>query len=54
MPMTIWAVFFRDHIHTDMFGKLTVFNTRDEARAWIKTFGMPSCRIVKFQSGGKA
>jgi hypothetical protein len=44
-PQKLWAVWFRDHIHTDAEGKLAVFPTRTKAVTWIKGYGMPECKV---------
>lgn len=31
----LWAVWFRDHIHTDIEGKLAIFTTRAKAADWV-------------------
>jgi hypothetical protein len=48
LPKTLWAVWFRDHIHTDAEGKLAVFQTRTKAVTWIKEYGMPECKVGRF------
>ncbi len=35
----LWAVWFRDHIHTDAEQKLAVFRTKKIATAWARTEG---------------
>jgi hypothetical protein len=43
----LWAVIFRDHIHTDAEQKLAVFATRTKATQWIKEHGGPDCRVLR-------
>lgn len=43
--LRLWAVWFQDHIHTDIEGKLAVFPTRVAASNWIDRHGMPECKI---------
>lgn len=45
----LWAVWYRDHIHTDVHRKLAIFATREEAKRWIMDHGMPGCKIRKLE-----
>lgn len=42
-----WAVWFGNHIHTDVDQKLAIFRTRKLAQAWMSVNGTDGCRIEK-------
>lgn len=50
-PELVWAVCFKGHIHTDAKGKMAVFITRADAKAWVSKYGMPGCMIIKVMIG---
>jgi hypothetical protein len=36
LPLTVWVVWYRDHIHTNVEQQLAIFPKRKDASAWIK------------------
>lgn len=38
-PLVVWAVWTRDHIHTDIDQRLAVFSTKKDAADWVKKYG---------------
>ncbi len=45
--MTLWAVWFEDHIHTDIHGQYAIFRNREKARRWMEKYGIPGCRVAR-------
>lgn len=41
----VWLILFRDHIHTDVNGKLAIFASKSAAQAWIDKWGTPDCGL---------
>lgn len=46
--MSIWAILFKGHIHTNAYGGLAVFHKRRDAVAWMNEHAIDGCRIVRF------
>lgn len=42
-----WAVWFKDHIHTDCYGQLAIFSNRKFALAWMKKYALPGCSVKR-------
>ena len=38
-PLTVYAVWYEDHIHTDVEQRLAIFPTRKDAVEWTKKHG---------------
>lgn len=47
MRATMWAVWFKDHIHTDHLGQLAIFDCKRAAQAWMKKYAIPGCRVAR-------
>jgi hypothetical protein len=43
----MWAVWFRDHVHTDFDGQYAIFATRKAALRWKRLYGIPGCRVAR-------
>ena len=48
--MGVWAVWFKDHIHTDRFGQLAIFASRKAAMEWKKKYAIPGCRVARMMA----
>ena len=49
LPCRLWAVYFKDHIHTDYEQKLAVFRTYGKARKWVREYGTDECRVTRLE-----
>lgn len=46
----MYAVLFKDHIHTDVDGKLAIFRHKQKAEEWVKNHGiMGTCKVVTWR-----
>ena len=53
-PRQLWAVYFKDHIHTDYEQKLAVFRTYRKARKWVHDYGTDECRVKRLEVSNPA
>ena len=43
--MEVYVIWYRDHVHTNIFGGLKVFRSRKEALKWKREQGTRECKI---------
>lgn len=49
VPLTVYCVWFRDHIHTQEDGKLAIFDKLKDANQWMGGKGDAECKVRKMQ-----
>lgn len=56
LPLVVWVVWFRDHIHTNEVQQLAVFPHRKDADAWVEKNAVFSadCKVKRLVMSTKA
>jgi hypothetical protein len=49
LPLTVWVIWFKDHIHTDANQQLAVFPRRKDATAWLQQHGIWDCKVKRLR-----
>lgn len=50
VPITVYTIWFKDHIHTDCDGRLAIFDRLKCAEGWLEKYGglmAKNCKVRK-------